>query len=168
MFRHIIYSIFFWELVNKTADCFKNIVFILVAKISSKKVCEKMESNSTLEKILLVCNRNAVAVGRSIFWFQSGFPQKDEEEIFDNSEKFAEKYLSFFVLFVCNCWHLKCHLSIESVRTGRTQEGDSNCTTTQFAVFFNKNNMYFLLFLWLCQIKFAVSQKWQRRFHIMT
>ena len=44
---------------------------------------------------------------------------------------------------------------------GRTQEDDSNCTTTQFAVFFNKNNMYFLLFLcdWLCQMKFAVSQK---------
>ena len=27
-------------------------------KIFPKKVCEKMENNSTLEKILLVCNRN--------------------------------------------------------------------------------------------------------------
>ena len=35
-----------------------------------------------------------------------------------------------------------------NLKPGRTQEGDSNCTTTtQFAVFFNKNNMYFLLFL---------------------
>ena len=30
-----------------------------MAKISSKKVCDKMENNSTLEKVLLVCNRNA-------------------------------------------------------------------------------------------------------------
>ena len=59
VFRHITYTIFFWQLVNKTADCFNNIVFMLVANISSKKVCEKMENNSTLEKILLVCNRNA-------------------------------------------------------------------------------------------------------------
>ena len=49
----------FRQLVNKTADCFKNIVFILVMKISPKNVCEKMENNSTLEKVLQVCNRNA-------------------------------------------------------------------------------------------------------------
>ena len=45
---------FFWWLVNKTADCFNNIV-----EINSKKVCEKMENNSMLEKVLLVFNRNA-------------------------------------------------------------------------------------------------------------
>ena len=56
---HNIRNISFWQLVNKTADCFNNIFFISVAKISSKEVCEKMESNSTLEKVLLVCNRNA-------------------------------------------------------------------------------------------------------------
>ena len=82
MFRHIINAIFFWQLVNKTADGFNNIVFILEAKISSIKVCEKMENNSTLERAL-------VTVSSSIFWFQSGFPQKDEEEKFDNFEKFA-------------------------------------------------------------------------------
>ena len=59
VFRHIIYAIFFWQLIDKTTDYFNNIVFILVAKISSKKVCEKMENNSTLEKVLLVCNRNS-------------------------------------------------------------------------------------------------------------
>ena len=53
------YAIFFWQLVNKTDDCFNNIVFILVAKISFKKVCEKMGNNSMLEKALLVFNRNA-------------------------------------------------------------------------------------------------------------
>ena len=91
VFRQIINAIFFWQLVNKTADCFNNIVFILEAKISSIKVCEKMENNSTLERAL-------VAVSSSNFRFQSGFPQKNEEEKFDNSEKFA-----IFVLFVCRC-----------------------------------------------------------------
>ena len=38
---------------NKTADV------TLVAKISFKKVCEKMKNNLTLEKVLLVCNWNA-------------------------------------------------------------------------------------------------------------
>ena len=42
-----------------TADCFNNIVFILVTKSSSKKVCEKMEDNSTLEQVSLVCKSNA-------------------------------------------------------------------------------------------------------------
>ena len=48
-----------------------------------------MENNSTLEKVLLVCNRN-----RQILWlvgatFQSGFSQKVEEEKCENSEKFV-------------------------------------------------------------------------------
>ena len=59
MFRHKIYAIFFRQLVNKTTDCFNNIAFILVTKISFKKLCEKIENNSTLEKDLLVYNRNA-------------------------------------------------------------------------------------------------------------
>ena len=49
---HNICNIYLTAGKNKTADCFNNIVFILVAKISSKKVCEKMV-------MLLVCNRNA-------------------------------------------------------------------------------------------------------------
>ena len=88
---------------DKTLDCFNNIAFILVATITSKKVCEKRENNSTLEKVLLVCKleRRAVAVSRSNFWFQSGFSQKDKEEKFDNCEKFAMKNLPIFVLSVC-------------------------------------------------------------------
>ena len=46
----------FLQLVNKTADCFNNIVFILLAKISFKIDCEKMENNSK--------ERRAVAVSR--------------------------------------------------------------------------------------------------------
>ena len=44
-------------MINKTADCFNNIVLVL--KISRKKFIEKMENNSTLEKILWAFNRNA-------------------------------------------------------------------------------------------------------------
>ena len=96
MFRHILYAIFFWKLVNKTADCFNNIVFILVAKISSKKVSKEMENNSTLEKVLLVCKRKAslaVMDSRSNFW---SFSQKDKKEKFDNSEKFTKKNFATF------------------------------------------------------------------------
>ena len=45
--------------------------------------------------------RRAVAVSRSNFLFQSGFSQKDDEEKFDHSEKFAEKKAIFcFICFV--------------------------------------------------------------------
>ena len=58
-----------------------------------------MENNSKLEKFTL--ERRAVPVTRNNFRFQSGFPQKEEEEKFDNSENFTEKKsLPFFVLFV--------------------------------------------------------------------
>ena len=63
-----------------------------------------MENNSTLEKILLVFNRNSELlrlVEGSNFSFQSGFSQKDDEEKFDLSEKFAEKKAIFcFICFV--------------------------------------------------------------------
>ena len=68
-----------------------------------------MENNSTLEKILLVVNRNAelLRLVGATFYSQSGFSQKDDEEKFDHSEKFAEKkafayghFLFYFVFVV--------------------------------------------------------------------
>ena len=60
-----------------------------------------MENISTLEKVLLLCNRNAELLRLVGATFKSGFAQKDEEEKFDNSEKLAEKRLPFFFyLFV--------------------------------------------------------------------
>ena len=56
---HIICNIFLTAGKIKTVNSFNNIAFILVAKISSRKVYEKMENKSTLEQILLVLNRNA-------------------------------------------------------------------------------------------------------------
>ena len=47
----MIYAIIFLQQVNKTADWFTNIVFILM-KLTFKKVCVKKENNSTLEKVL--------------------------------------------------------------------------------------------------------------------
>ena len=65
-----------------------------------------MKNNSTLEKILLV-ERRAVAVSRSNLLFQRAFSQKDDEEKFDHSEKFAEKkafaYGHFLFYFFCRC-----------------------------------------------------------------
>ena len=46
---------------------------------------------------------------------QSGFCQRDEEEKYAFSAKFAEKRLPFFYLFVVYS-HLICQISIESVR----------------------------------------------------
>ena len=54
-----------------------------------------MENNSTLEKVLLVCNRKAelLQLVGATFDYKVSFPQEDEEEKFDNSVKFAEKRL---------------------------------------------------------------------------
>ena len=41
-----------------------------------------------------------VVVSRSNFWLQMGFSLKDENEKFDNSEKFAEKQFDIFC-FIC-------------------------------------------------------------------
>ena len=82
-----------WQLVNKTVNYFNNIVFISVVKNTYKKLIEKMENNSTLKMILLVCQRSAEllrlvgANGR----LQSCFSQKDEKEKIIISKKFAEK-----------------------------------------------------------------------------
>ena len=48
--------------------------------------------------------RRAVAVSRSNFLFQSGFSQKDDEEKFDHSEKFAENMLLLMAIFCFICF----------------------------------------------------------------
>ena len=56
-----------------------------------------MENNRTLEKVLLVCNRNAELLRLVGATFNS---KVDEEEKFHNSEKFAEKNFAIFC-FIC-------------------------------------------------------------------
>ena len=90
MFRHIIWAIFLWQLVNNTADCFNNIVFILVANISTKNVSEKLKKNSTLEQVL-----------RVLWLVGATFDSKGASLRRMNSEKFAEKKFAISC-FVCS------------------------------------------------------------------
>ena len=68
-----------------------------------------------LEKVLLVWNRNA-----KLLWsvgFHSGVSQKDEEEIFDKSEKIAKKKNFTILGFICLLLlTLSCQTSIENIR----------------------------------------------------
>ena len=56
-----------------------------------------------LENILLVCNRNAELLRLVLTTIDSKVAslRRMRTKNFDNSEKFAEKSLSFFVLLVC-------------------------------------------------------------------
>ena len=120
MFRHIIYAILCWQLVNKTADCFNIIVLILVAKISfPKKICEKMENNSTLKKVLLACNRSAelLRLVRATFDPKVASLRSMRKKNLIILKSLQKKVYHFFCfIFVCSCWHLSCQISIESVR----------------------------------------------------
>ena len=91
MFRHIIYAI-------AKSDCFNNIVFILVAKISSKKVCEKMENKLKLTKVLLVCNRNAelLRLVRATFDSKLAFLRRMRKKNFIILKSLQKKSLPFF------------------------------------------------------------------------
>ena len=98
--------------VNETAYCCNNIVLILMAIISSKKVCEKMENNSTLEKVLLVCNRKAklLRLVDVTFDCKMAFLRRIRTQ-----NLLILKSLPFLVLLVCRCWHLSFQVSIKSV-----------------------------------------------------
>ena len=81
-----------------------------------------MENNSTLEKILLVFNRNAelLRLVGATFYSKVASLRKIDEEKFHHSEKFAEKkafsYGHFLFYLFCRYLHLSCQISIESVR----------------------------------------------------
>ena len=94
-------------MVNKTTYCFNNIVLFWSWKLLEKIYWKNgKQLNVGKYHISVWQEPRAVAVSRSNFLFQSGFSQKDNEEKFDHSEKFAEKkafslaYGHFFVLFV--------------------------------------------------------------------
>ena len=109
MFRHIRYAIFFYY--------FSNIVFILVAKISFKKVCKTMENNLTLKKVLLVCNRNAeqLRLVGATFNYKMASLRRFRKKNLIILKSLQKKCLPFIVLFVFRCWHLSCKIWMESV-----------------------------------------------------
>ena len=100
MFRHIIYAIFFRQLVNKTADCFNNIVFILVAKIRLKRMWKNGKLLKVGKDLTLVSNRNAEMLRLIGAYFDSKAASliKMRKKIL-----IFPKSLHFFVLFVCRC-----------------------------------------------------------------
>ena len=121
----ISYRNIFWQLVNKTADCFKNIIFILLAKISSKKDCAKIENNSTLAKVLLVCNRSSemLRLVKATFDSKMASLRTMRKKNFKNWKVCRKKINHFlFYLFVvvdvglqninCKCWK-NCNMVTE-------------------------------------------------------
>ena len=69
------------------------IVFILVVKISSKKVCEKIENNSTLKRVLLVWLVGAIF---------------DSKVVLIILKSLQKKSLPFFVLLELSNINWKC------------------------------------------------------------
>ena len=118
MFRHIIYAIFFWQLVNKTADFFNNIVFILEASISSKKH-EGKGNNSKLEKVLLVCKRKAelLRLVEATFGSKVAFLRRIRKNNLIILKSLQEKSLPLYLLYFFFVFvELSWQLSIESVK----------------------------------------------------
>ena len=76
-----------------------SLFFILVAKISSKKVYEKMEDNSTLEKVLLVCNRKGELL-RLVVDSKMTFLRSIRKKNLIILKSLQKKNLQFLVLFV--------------------------------------------------------------------
>ena len=82
---------------------FQQYCFYFGGEYKFQLFCENMENNSTLRRVLLVCNRNAelLRLVEDNFWFQSvRNATKDEKEKFDNSEKFTEKKFAIYC-FIC-------------------------------------------------------------------
>ena len=89
----MIYAIFFWTAAKQAADCFNNIVSILLTKIRSKKVCEKIENNSTLEKVLRLVE---VTLDSKVT-----FLRRMRKKNLIILKSLQNKVRHFFVLFVC-------------------------------------------------------------------
>ena len=137
-------------MVNKTADCFNNTVFWLWKLV--EKIYWKNGKQLNVEKNLMSVwqDRRAVAVSRSNFWFQSSFSQKDDEEKFNHSEKFAEKkafayghFLFFFNCFVVLTFELsninwKCSENIYMLT-------EHTYYSAVFEIFLNIITIYLLL-----------------------
>ena len=119
MFRHIIYiAIFFLTADKQYSWLFQQLCFYYGGKISFKKVCEKIENNSTLEKVLLVRKRKAemLQLVGATFDSKVALLRRMRKKNLIILKSLQKKSLAFFVLLVWRCWHLSCQISIESVR----------------------------------------------------
>ena len=119
MFRHILRHMQYFVDSKRNSWLFHQHCFVFCwRKLVPKKVYGKMDNNSTLEKFLLVCNRNDKLlrlVGATFDSKVASFTRM-RKKILIILKKLQKKSSPFFVLFVCRCWHLSCQISIESVR----------------------------------------------------
>ena len=83
-------------MVNKTADCFNKHCFYFGS--------EKTENNATLEKVLRLVGATFDSKVASL--------RRMRKKNLIILKSLQKKSLSFFVLFVCRCWHLSCQISI--------------------------------------------------------
>ena len=99
---------------GKQYSCFNNIVFILVAKISSKKICKTMENNSTLDKALLVCNWNAelLQLVGATFDFKVASLRRMRKKILIILRSLQKKvrHFLFYLFLVVDFWVVKYQL----------------------------------------------------------
>ena len=86
--------------------------YFMVAKRSSNKVYEKMKNNSTLKKVLLMCNINAELLRLLGATFDSkvAFLRRMKKKSWIILKRLHKKN------FVCRFWHLSYQISIENVR----------------------------------------------------
>ena len=103
-----------------------------------------MENNSTLEKVLLVCNRNAelLQVVGATFDSKVASLRRIRKKNLIILKSFQKKSSPLIVLFDGRCWHLSCQISIGSVRNIVI------CSLTNISQYYNNLYFYCEIFNW--------------------
>ena len=103
----------------------------------------KKENNSTLENILLICNRNAELLRLVGATFDSKVASlRSMEEKFDNSEKFGEKK---FAIFCFICLSL---LTFELSNISSKCSEKCNMFSENFSQYYNNLHFYWAIINW--------------------
>ena len=125
-----------------------------LAKISSKKVCEKLENNSMLKKVLLVCNRNAKLLRLVGATFESTVASRRSMR-----KKNLIILKSLQKKFVCPCWHLSCQISTESDRKIVMWQ----CCILSFTQYYNNLLIYCAIWNYIRNIDLNKGVYWSFR-----
>ena len=130
-------------MVNKTADCFNNIV--LVVKISRKNLLKKMENNSTLEKILWVFSRNAKLlrlVGATFYSKVASLRRMMKKNLITFWKAFAYGHFFFIYFAVVYIWVVKYQLKVFGTYLYAHWTYLWQCCIWNFSQYYN--NLYFI------------------------
>ena len=111
------YAIFFWQLVNRTADCFNNNRFIWVVKIGFKKGLWNNGKQFNVGKGFPVNNRNfeLFRLVEAIFDIKAASLRRMSKKNLIILKSLKKNSFSIFILFAYR-WHLSYQISIENVR----------------------------------------------------